>query len=306
MPAESQNAVELQESYKALLFWGQRLLHESVDNPRLEAELLLKYCCGKTSAQLITDSLENATTEVCDHYRTLVRRRESGEPVAYLVGERSFWSFELSISNHVLIPRPETELLVEQVLSHLRSVHGATVLELGTGSGAIAIAIAQERPDVEIIASDISRDALNLAAINANKLGAYNIRFLEGNWYEVLQGGLKSKIGANIDNPQFDLVVSNPPYVAEGDPYLSQGDLRFEPNVALVAGEDGLDCLKIIIDGACTYLKRGGWIMLEHGYEQGTKVRALLEKNRFTSIKTLKDYAANERVSIGRCPGDTI
>jgi release factor glutamine methyltransferase len=216
--------------------------------------------------------------------------RLRGEPLAYLVGQREFWSLPLRITPATLIPRPETELLVELALERLPYDAPLQVADLGTGSGAIALAIASERPNTKIVATDISAKALTVAKYNARKLKIYNVMFRQGNWCKPLA------------NERFALIVCNPPYLANDDPHLCQGGLRFEPPLALLAGYDGLRAISAIVPQAIAHLQSGGWLLLEHGYDQCEKVSALLQENGFIETTQHQDAANINRVSIGRRP----
>ena len=218
-------------------------------------------------------------------YQALLQRRLAGEPIAYILGEREFFGLMFRVTPATLIPRPETELLVELALQHLPQQ--GRVLDLGTGSGAIALSIAHARPDVGVVAVDASIEALAVASENAKCLGINNALFVQSNWYSAL------------DAQHFDLIVSNPPYVATGDPHLRQGDLRFEPASALASGVDGLDDIRRIVDGAPAHLQPGGWLLFEHGYDQATQVRALMLQAGFSAVFSACDLAGIERVSGG-------
>jgi release factor glutamine methyltransferase len=221
-------------------------------------------------------------------FEALVLRRERGEPVAYLLGHRGFWTLELRTTPAVLIPRPETELLVEQALLRIPPERTTRVADLGTGSGAIALALASERRRAHVVATDASSDALELAAANARAHGIGNVEFRRGDWWSPLAG------------ERFDLVASNPPYIAASDPHLSQGDLRFEPQAALASGADGLDAIRAIAAGAPAHLHPGGWLLLEHGWEQGGAVRALLHQAGLIDIATHRDLERRDRITLGR------
>jgi release factor glutamine methyltransferase len=253
---------------------------------RLEAELLLAHVLGVNRAWFFAhsdDALEPAATERFD---TLVRRRAHGEPVAYITGTRDFWSMTLEVTAATLIPRPETELLVELVLERLP--RRGRVVDLGTGSGAIALAIARERPDASVSAVDASGPALEVARRNAERLGLQRVHFAQGDWF------------AALDDGGFDIVVSNPPYIEEGDVHLGQGDLRFEPVSALASGSDGLDDIRRITKAAPRHLRPGGWLLLEHGWNQGPAVRAVLEQAKLADPFTAQDLEARDRVSGAR------
>jgi len=251
----------------------------------LEAEVLLRFVLGKGRAWLFANPEAGVPDEDAGRFRALVDRRSGGEPVAYLVGEREFWSLRLKVSPNVLIPRPETELLVEAALEAIPPAAAWRVADIGTGSGAIAIAIARERPACEVHATDISEAALTLARENVRNLAPGRIHLHRGNWLEPLAG-------------HFHLIVSNPPYVAEDDPHLRQGDCRFEPLQALTAGPDGLAAIRLIAEQARHVLGDGEILAFEHGYDQGEAVRSLLVSLNYTSIETRADLAGRDRVTV--------
>jgi release factor glutamine methyltransferase len=228
------------------------------------------------------------TREQADAFFALAKRRRDGEPVAYLVGRREFWGLPLAVDPTVLVPRPETETLVEAMLARLPPERPSRVLDLGTGSGAIALAIASERRHAQVVASDVSREALEVAQRNAAALSIANVAFVHSDWY------------ASVPPQRFDAIVSNPPYVRTGDPHLRDGDVRFEPRLALDGGTDGLAALKPIVLGAAPRLAAGGWLAVEHGYEQAEVVRAVFEAAGFVSVQSLRDLAGIPRVVIGR------
>jgi release factor glutamine methyltransferase len=252
--------------------------------PRLDAETLAMHVCGATRAALITRSSESLDTEQYDRLRRLVAHRRAGEPLAYLTGTREFWSLALNVTPAVLIPRPETELLVECALARIPRDADSAVADLGTGSGAIALAIAHERPHCRVIATDTSPAALAVARDNAHHLGIGNVEFRLGDWLAPLGG------------KQFDIIVSNPPYVRADDPHLQEGDPRFEPKAALVGGLDGLDAIRHIAADARARLRSGGWILLEHGYDQADVVAKILADAGFCDIECHRDLAGNARV----------
>ena len=280
-----------------LLAWATLQLPGS-DTPQLDARVLLGFVLGKTSAALYARSDDVVADDYRSRFEALVLSRKNGVPVAYLTGAREFWSLELMVNRSVLIPRPDTELAVERVLSHACSIEQGRVLDLGTGSGAIALAIASELPTFEIIATDVSAPALALAAVNQTAFGLKNVSFVEGNWYNPL----RSMTASEGQPGRFDIIVSNPPYIDPQDPHLNLGDVRFEPSGALVAQKKGYADLKVIIEGANDFLFAGGWLILEHGYDQGDSVRALLEHAGFDNIQTHTDLSANDRVSEGQKP----
>ncbi len=255
----------------------------------LDARLLLQHCLGISHVEFLTRPDEPLAAADSEAFMALVMRRERGEPLAYLTGEREFFSRSFKVTPDVLIPRPDTELLVLQALERLKPLAWPRVADLGTGSGAIAVSIACEWPEAKVTAVDVSPAALAVARENAERLGA-RVEFRHSDWFAGLAG------------EQFELIVSNPPYVAAQDPHLSQNGLPFEPNGALTDGGDGLSCLRAIIEGAPTHLVPGGWLLLEHGYDQAEKVRELLGAGGFKEVTSWRDLAGIERVSGGRLP----
>jgi release factor glutamine methyltransferase len=259
----------------------------------LENRILLMHALQLTRIQLITQDERSIDAQQAQQLSILFDRRLRGEPVAYIIGHREFYGLQLEVTPDVLIPRPETELLVDLALQHLplNGQQQLSVLDLGTGSGAIAIAIAHSRPDLAVTALDVSDAALAVAARNAarhlpSEHGQF--RLLHSNWYSAL------------GDEQFDVIVANPPYIVAGDQHLAQGDLRFEPQDALTDHADGLSALRNIIDGAGRYLKNGGWLLMEHGYDQAPAVRALLQAQQYKTVQSWDDIAAIERVSGGK------
>ena len=255
----------------------------------LDARLLLQHCLGISHVEFLTRPDEPLAAADSEAFMALVMRRERGEPLAYLTGEREFFSRSFKVTPDVLIPRPDTELLVLQALERLKPLAWPRVVDLGTGSGAIAVSIACEWPEAKVTAVDVSHAALAVARENAERLGA-RVEFRHSDWFAGLAG------------EQFELIVSNPPYVAAQDPHLSQNGLPFEPNGALTDGGDGLSCLRAIIEGAPAHLVPGGWLLLEHGYDQAQKVRELLGAGGFKEVTSWRDLAGIERVSGGRLP----
>ncbi|HEY1326831.1 MAG TPA: peptide chain release factor N(5)-glutamine methyltransferase [Casimicrobiaceae bacterium] len=269
----------------------RRALAQSGLTP-LDGQRLLGHALGRDRAWLAahaTDAIERADA---DRFLALARRRRDGEPLAYIIGRREFWGLDLAVTPAVLIPRPETETLVEAALARLPRGRPLRVLDLGTGSGAVALALAHERPQASVSATDASAPALAVAAHNASRLGIANVRFLRSDWYTDVP-----------DEGPFDAIVSNPPYVRSADPHLREGDLPFEPPSALVAGADGLQALRIIVAGARSRLARDGWLLVEHGYDQAEAVRALFADAGFRAPASLRDLAGIPRVAAGRAPG---
>ncbi|HSD73117.1 MAG TPA: peptide chain release factor N(5)-glutamine methyltransferase [Steroidobacteraceae bacterium] len=258
---------------------------------RLDAELLLANCLDQSRSFLLSHGGEALSPAARERFARSVARRRSGEPVAYIVGRREFWSLDLEINPHVLVPRPETELLVEFALEVVLAGQHAKILDLGTGSGAIALAIAHERPDARVVATDASTEAITLACRNAERLKLGNVSFLVGHWYE--------PVGAM----HFDLIVSNPPYIAADDAVLKTTELAAEPRAALVSGPSGLEAIERVAARACEHLRPGGWLALEHGAEQAGAVAPLFSAAGLSTIRTLKDLAGHDRVTAGRRPG---
>jgi release factor glutamine methyltransferase len=277
---------------------------------RGEAELLLMHVLGVSRAWLVAhadDEIDDARRAA---FEALIAHRARGEPVAYLTGTRGFHTLDLHVTPDVLIPRAETELLVELALARIprssdraqrnpgatpdaapdsTALHpGYGIADLGTGSGAVALAIARARPDARVLATDASERALVVARENARHHGLANVEFAQGDWCVALG-----------DRCDFDLIVSNPPYIAEGDPHLREGDLRFEPRAALASGADGLDAIRSIVRDARARLREGGWLLLEHGFEQGAAVRALLQQSCYREVFTERDLEGRDRVSGG-------
>lgn len=259
--------------------------------PRTEARRLLEHATGQRREWLLAHGDEPLAPLVSERFLTLQDRRINGEPLSYLCGEREFYGLSLRVNQAVLIPRPETELLVDAACE-LAPRH-ATVLDLGTGSGAIAIAVALTRPDLRVVATDRSSDALAVATENAARhgLAASRLRFLAGSWWQAL---------AHAE--RFEIIVANPPYIADADPHLAEGDLRFEPRSALASGADGLDALREIASGALSHLVTGGRLIVEHGWDQGAAVRTLFLQAGLLDVHTQPDLAGHERLTFGRAP----
>jgi release factor glutamine methyltransferase len=257
------------------------------DIGEIDARMLLQHVLGVGHAHLVAHSAQPLTAVQVQSFCFLTALRAGGEPVAYLTGKREFYSLDFTVTPAVLIPRPETELLVDLSLVRIPLDFPCRILDLGTGSGAIAVAIAKHRPLADITAVDISADAVAVAKINATQLNAKNVHIIKGDWFR------------ELGEERFDLIVSNPPYVAEGDRHLSQGDLRYEPESALAAGRGGLACIESIVACAPAHLVRKGVLLLEHGYDQAQACRRLLSKAGFGGVFSLPDLAGIPRVSGG-------
>lgn len=263
----------------------------SSESPRRDAEILLGHVTGKSRTYILAFDETTLTTEEGAQLEMLLSRRVNGEPVAHLIGMREFWSLPLEVTPATLIPRPDTECLVEQALARL-SPEPCDILDLGTGTGAIALALASERPDCRVIAVDFVADAVALATRNAGSLGISNVTIAHSNWFSALE------------DKTFGMIVSNPPYIDEQDPHLAEGDVRFEPLSALVAADEGLADLAHIIHEGRRFLLPDGWMLLEHGWTQGAAVRELYIQAGYTQVETCRDYGDNERLTVGRRNAD--
>ncbi len=272
---------------RALLDAATHRLRPHSETAPLDAELLLAHALGAKRARLRSHPEDAATPDSAARFEALVARRERGEPIAYITGHRDFWTLALQVSPAVLVPRPETELLVERALS-LYPPSPLRAADLGTGSGAIALALASERPAWDITATELSADALAIARANARSLALERVRVISGSWLEPLAGR------------RFDLIVSNPPYIAAGDPALAQPALRHEPALALASGPEGLDALKVIAHDAPAHLERGGWLLLEHGGNQADSVARELVVRGFRHVRSRRDLAGHERMTEGQ------
>lgn len=271
----------------------QTLLDDAVqritsDSPRLDAELLLAHVSGLSRTGFRAFPEREVPAQVANEFEKLVAKRVQGTPVAYLLGSQEFWSLPLKVSNSTLIPRPDTECLVEQALE-LPLPDTARVIDLGTGTGAIALALKSERPDWDVSACDLMDEAVTLARLNARQL-QLAVSVTQSHWFAQLPAG------------HFDLIVSNPPYVASGDDHLDEGDVRFEPASALVSGADGLDDIRLIIKTAPAWLNAEGWLLLEHGFDQAKAVQGLFVSQGFVGVESRKDYGGNDRMTLGQWP----
>jgi release factor glutamine methyltransferase len=265
------------------LIWAEFTLVNS-DSALLDAQVLLAFVLGKETIYLITWPERDLTAQQKSQFEGLIEQRVNGVPVAHLTGEREFWSLPLKVNNSTLIPRPDTEVLVEVALA--KSAANAHILDLGTGTGAIILALASELPNAICIGVDVSHQAVTLATENRDNLKLHNVQILQSNWFDNVTG-------------QYDVIVSNPPYIDANDAHLKQGDVRFEPLSALVANEQGLSDIRHICEQAKDYLKPGGCLLFEHGFEQANAVQTILQENGFIAVATEKDYAKNDRVTLG-------
>ncbi len=274
---------------KELLHWSSKSLANS-SSPDIDVWVLLKHALRVDDAWLISNGQTLIKDQDEMRFRELIDSRKRGIPVAYLTNSRQFWSKDLYIDSRVLVPRPETEILVEAVLRCARRFQSPAILELGTGSGAIAIALSSELPDATVTATDISQDALAVAGINLEKHECTSVNLKKADWFSGLESG------------RFDLICSNPPYVASGDPHLKTPELQHEPESALIAGKDGLDAVRQIVSAASGYLHPRGWLILEHAYDQVMPIQAMMANARFVDIHSEKDLMGHDRVSLGRRP----
>lgn len=278
------------ETLGAALARTARLLAARHESARLDAELLLTHALGCNRAYLYGHSDEHLDAQTGARFAELAARRARGEPVAYLVGRREFWSLDLEVAPATLIPRPETETLVAGALEHIPADAPVRVADLGTGSGAVALALARERPLAFVVGVERSARALAVAAANVRRLAPRGVRLVRGDWCEPFA------------ERSLEVVVSNPPYVAEDDPHLVRGDAAFEPREALVGGPDGLQAIRRIARSAPEHLRPGGWLLLEHGEEQGPQVRETLCRFGYRDVRTLADLAGRDRVTEGHRP----
>lgn len=276
-------------SLRELVRHGSKLLAGVSDTARLDTEVLLSHALGVNRSYLHAHPEQQIIGKRLQDFEQLLARRQSGEPVAHLTGKTEFWSLEFAVTPDTLIPRPETEHLVEQVLERVPQTASWRIADLGTGSGAIALAIAHERPSCQLVAFDLSVAALDVAEHNRKQIGIANVEFRHSNWFSAMN-----------DNEYFNIIVSNPPYVADNDKHLELGDVRFEPRFALAAGADGLDAIRLIVSSAPGHLVPGGWLLLEHGYDQGEAVAALFRQAGFCEVASLPDLAGLPRLTLGR------
>jgi len=263
-------------------------IHLNTEEATLEAQILLQYALNVNRAWLIAHESDALEPNIHAAFEALIKRRLNGEPIAYILGYREFYGLKLKVTPDTLIPRPDTETLVEAALAKTPQNQTCKILDLGTGTGAIALAIARNRPQAFVTATDASENALKIAQENAQNLEITIIEFVQSDWFGALQ------------NQSFDVIVSNPPYIEQNDVYLTQGDLRYEPITALASGQDGLDDIRHIIANAPQHLNSRGYLLLEHGYNQAQSVATLLKQADFCEIQTVKDLGGNDRVTLGR------
>ena len=268
------------------LTWAEYTLVNS-DSALLDAQVLLAFVLGKETIYLMTWPERALSTQQKLQFETLIEKRANGHPVAHLTGEREFWSLSLKVNNTTLIPRPDTEVIVEQVLNeiNLNALSCTTILDLGTGTGAVILALASELPNANCVGVDYSEQAIQLATENRDNLGFNNVTMIQSNWFENVAG-------------KYDVIVSNPPYIDENDQHLKQGDVRFEPLSALVAKEHGLSDIRHISTQAKMYLSTGGCLLFEHGFDQALVVQDILKEKGYVDIKTVQNYASNDRVTL--------
>lgn len=276
------------KNFRHILQSATLSLASITDSPKLEAEILLSLATSKSRSHFFAWPENEPAAAELEVFQSLLKQRLSGLPIAYISGSREFWSREFRVTADTLIPRPETELLVELALQRMPPNQTMEIADLGTGSGIIGITLALERPLAQVTALDFSPAALAVAKQNAEMLGANSVRFVESDWFTALD-----------KSTEFDLIVSNPPYIAADDLHLQQGDVRFEPLTALAAGADGLADIRHIVLAARGHLKPGAWLLFEHGYDQGTAARALLETAGYTAVQTFQDLQGHDRVSAG-------
>ena len=279
---------------------AQRLQLAGSPSPRVDAEVLMEFATGRSRTWLYTWGDSECPTWEHARFDALIAARAQGQPVAYLTGEREFWGLPLATSPTTLIPRPDTETLVEAALARASTPTGR-LLDLGTGTGAIALAFASEKPDWQVVGVDVRPEAVALAAHNARTLNITNATFLVSDWFSALRSSSPSESSPGSPSPgsTFEIIVSNPPYIAADDPHLGQGDVRFEPRSALVAEADGMADLLHLITTAQAFLSPGGWLVLEHGYQQAPSVRQALKLAGYQSVESVQDMGGHERVTLG-------
>lgn len=290
MPTLQLNSNLPMPTIKTLLSKATNTLTSHSDSPLLDAEVLLGFVLGKPRTYLRAWCDNALTDQQIAAFNSLVQQREQGTPIAYLTGTREFWSRDFTVTTDVLIPRPDTELLIELSLELIPKNQAVKLIDLGTGSGVIAVTLAAERPNAQVIAVDASLAALNVAKHNAQQHQLTNIEFYQSEWF------------ANVPEEQFDLVISNPPYIDPDDEHLQQGDVRFEPKTALIADNQGLSDIEIIADKACGYLKSAGHLFIEHGYNQAAQVQAIFNALGYDKVQSYRDLSGQPRVTYGQKP----
>jgi len=266
---------------------GSQCLTES-ESPDIDSQYLLCHVLACTTTHLLTWPDTSLTPQQQENYMALLEQRHQGRPIAHLTGQRGFWTLDLNVNVDTLIPRPDTEIIVSMALEKIQA--NMIIADLGTGSGAIALALASERPDIQLLAMDYASGALKVAQDNAKQSQISNVVFWQGDWLTA------------IADKTLDMIVSNPPYIAQNDPHLKQGDVRFEPLTALVSGQDGLMDIRIIIEQARRCLKPKGWLFIEHGYEQAHLVASIFRQATFEHVSSVKDYGGNDRITMGQLP----
>ena len=286
-PSQTRQTSSPLQSIQTLLSSASERLATVSESAQLDAEVLLCHCLNKNRSFLRAWPEHQPSTNQINQFEELILQRQQGTPVAYLIGKREFWSREFTVGPDVLIPRPDTELLIELSLDLLPENKPCKIIDLGTGSGILAITLAAERSLATVIATDISEAALNTARHNAKQLKINNVRFLSSHWFDT------------IPEQDFDLVISNPPYIADNDPHLQQGDVRFEPKTALISDEKGLKDIRLIAEQARQHLKLGGHLLVEHGYDQQTEVQAIFTQLNYRQVVTHHDLSGNPRVTSG-------
>jgi release factor glutamine methyltransferase len=281
--------VNIQQALQhAIQSLSQPIVEESSPTHALDAQVLLSHVLECNTAHLIAWPEKDLSEQQEIRYLQLIQQRQQGLPVAHLTGQREFWSLDFDVNNSTLIPRPETETLVEYILTKFGQNKQFALLDMGTGTGAIAIAIASEKSEWKIVASDIFEQALKLATSNSQKHGTDNVTFLQSDWFK------------NISMTDFDIIVSNPPYIAADDPHLQQGDVRFEPQSALSSGKTGMDDIEHLCAHAKNHLKNNGWLIVEHGYNQEQLVSDSFAENGFTQIEQVRDLSGHTRMTAGK------
>ena len=282
------NSLIPNNSYRAMVDDATAILYDVSESPRIDAEVLMQHTLQQPLAWLIAYGDSVPSKEHVLNFYQHIEKRQQGQPIAYITGHKEFWSLDLHINESVLIPRPDTEVLVDHALTKLNSDSEYQILDLGTGSGAIALSLAKELPQANVLATDSQKAALNIAKLNANHHHLQNVQFLESHWFD------------NIPSKKFDLIASNPPYIEPNAIHLKQGDLRFEPVTALIGAEDGLGDLKDIITNSVHYLKNKGHLIVEHGYNQQSDVQNLFNQTGFKEVQTFPDLNDLPRCTIGK------